>query len=408
MSGISGLGTTFNLPNYNGELIGLTPAETPLLSAIGGLNGGKQATQVEFEWQTYDLRDPGQRARLEGANAPTAEQRVRANARNVVEIHQETVSVSYTKQAAVRQYTSPSSAPFRAGAPLSGETAVIDEMSWQILQAVKTKARDVNYSFWNGEYQNPTDNTAPRKTRGLLQAITTNKIDLSTAAVSGIATATDTFTATAHGLSNNDAIVFTSVGSLSQPANVAVGRKYFVRDSAANTFKVAATVGGAAITVGTGTGVALIRPRTQVLSVDDVDALAQLAYDNGGLSDVTGATIAVNSTQRVALTKAFAAAYGQANPVTEGNVGGVRVDRVKTNFGEMNIMSDRMIPVDALVVVSLDQLDPVFLSIPDKGVFFVEPLAKTGSSDSVQLYGEIGLSYGAENQHAVYRGLKIA
>ena len=31
----------------------------------------------------------------------------------------------------------------------------------------------------------------------------------------------------------------------------------------------------------------------------------------------------------------------------------------------------------------------------------MEPLAKTGASDKVQIYGEIGLKYGNERTHAV-------
>src|SRR3954471_23417466 len=104
MAGITGQGTTFNLPNYVGELFALSRETTPFLSAIGGLSGGRSTNATEFEWQTYDLRDASQgRQALEGANAPTAEQRVRANVRNVVEIHHEAVEVSYTKQAATSQ-----------------------------------------------------------------------------------------------------------------------------------------------------------------------------------------------------------------------------------------------------------------------------------------------------------------
>jgi hypothetical protein len=83
MSGITALGTTYNLPNYTGVLFGLTPAETPFLSAIGGLTGGGQATSTEFEWQTFDLANAGQNVALEGADAPSYEGRVRANVTNV-------------------------------------------------------------------------------------------------------------------------------------------------------------------------------------------------------------------------------------------------------------------------------------------------------------------------------------
>lgn len=404
MAGITGLGTTFNLPNYVGELFALTPAETPLLSSIGGLSGGKQATSTEFEWQTYDLRDPGNRQRLEGADAPTSEERVRANARNVVEIHQEAVSVSYTKAAAIRQRTSPSQAPFSAGNALGSEDPVIDEVSWQINQRVKEVAKDINWGFWNGEYNLPTDNTTARKTRGLLQAISTNKVPLQTITSGALTAATDTITEATTPLANGDKIVFTSTGTA---LTLVAGRRYFVVGKQTGTFQVSSTLGGAPITIGTATGLKYIKPRTAALTMDEIDAIAQLAYDNGGLSDQFSATIAVNSTQRVAVTKAFASAYGQVAGAIEGNVGGVKVDVVKTNFGSMNIMNDRDLPVDALVIVSLDQLSPVFLSHPDKGVFFIEELAKTGAQEKFQLYGEIGLAYGNERAHAQYRGLAV-
>ena len=59
MAGISGQGTTFNLPNYVGELYALTPADTPFLSAIGGLTGGGMTTATEVEWQDerYEIDD---------------------------------------------------------------------------------------------------------------------------------------------------------------------------------------------------------------------------------------------------------------------------------------------------------------------------------------------------------------
>ena len=40
MPNVSGTGTTWNLPNYAGELFTASPTKTPFLSAIGGLSGG--------------------------------------------------------------------------------------------------------------------------------------------------------------------------------------------------------------------------------------------------------------------------------------------------------------------------------------------------------------------------------
>lgn len=176
MPGIIGMGTTFNMPNFVGELFALSREATPFLSAIGGLTGGRQAFDKEFEWEYYDLRAPdATRQRVEGADAPPAEERVRANAKNVLEIHQEAVEMSYTKLAVGNRGG--------YGTSARGVSPVGDEMAWQMAQHIKQVARDVNLTFLTGTYNSPSDNTQPRRTRGLIQAIATNVIDLASAAL---------------------------------------------------------------------------------------------------------------------------------------------------------------------------------------------------------------------------------
>lgn len=401
MSGITGMGTTFNLPNYVGELFALTPAETPLLSSIGGLTGGGMATSTEVEWQTYDLRDPAQKGALEGATAPGAEERVRGNVRNVLQIHQEKVSVSYTKQATTGMITTPGAAPYRSA---DGSNPVSNELDWQTVQALKSIALDVNWSFWNGKYANPTTNASARKTRGLIAASTTNTTNKATKTITDGSSATDTITAT-HSFSNGDKVVFTDTGDAT---NIVAGRVYFVVNvSTTVSFKVALTAGGAAITLGTSSAnLDLHQPWATDLTTAVIDEWVQGIFDNGGLSGIP--VLGVNSRQKRAITAAYAAAYGQAVPLTQGEkIGGVAVDTVLTDFGMFGIMLDRHIPQDAVVATTIDQLRPVFLNVPGKGTFFEEPLAKTGASDEVQIYGEIGLEYGNERSHGVLRGLKV-
>lgn len=316
MPGIVGQGTTYNLPNFVEELFAATPEDTPLLSAIGGLTGGESTGSTMFEWQGYDLRDAeDNRQRLEGANAPDGESRKRFNAFNVVEIHQEAVELSYTKQGATRQRNVDGMPVVQVG------TTVLpaDEMAWQIQQQLKQVSRDVEKTFITGTYNSPTDNTQPRRTRGLLEAITTN---------------------------------------------------------VKTTDKTAAN-----------------------LDADTILDLMQMAWDNGGIQESETRTVIINSTLKRALTRIFItdAKYQEQTR----NVGGVDLQTIETDFGRLNIMLDRYMPKDKLVVASLEQLAPCFLEIPDKGNFFAEPLAKTGASDKVQLYGEIGLKYGNERTHAV-------
>lgn len=166
MGTVSGQGTTFNLPNYTGELFSVTPSDTPFLSAIGGLTGGKQTTSTEFEWETEDLESTSaNNSKVEGATAPTASGVSRSNVSNVVEIHQEAIEVSYTKQAATGLHS---------GINNEAANPVRDELAHQVTLKLKKMAVDVEKSFLSGTYQKPANNSTARQTRGVLTAITTN------------------------------------------------------------------------------------------------------------------------------------------------------------------------------------------------------------------------------------------
>ncbi|MFF4779416.1 DUF5309 family protein [Microtetraspora fusca] len=167
MGAVAGQGTTFNLPNYHGELFGITPTETPFLSAIGGLNGAVPTQSVEFEWQTVDRRtSTANNTAVEGANAPTAVARSRSAVSNVVEIHHSTVEISYTKEATPHMY---------AGANYGAvDNPVTDELAEQIAAELESMAVDVELSFLSGTYAKPATNATARKTRGVLTAISTN------------------------------------------------------------------------------------------------------------------------------------------------------------------------------------------------------------------------------------------
>jgi hypothetical protein len=321
MAGITGQGTTFGLPNYTGELFSLTPEDTPLLSAIGGLTGGQESNgNIYHTWQYYDLRaGASDRQRLEGADAPTAEARVRASAKNVLEIHQEAFDVSYTKLAAIGLIDAVSTGNTSGGA-FQGANPVTDELDWQIAQGIKSKALDIENTFLNGTFNDPSDNNTARRTRGLREAITTNVVDA------------------------NDANI-TTEGYLSG----------------------------------------------KVLD------LMQEVWENGGIKEAETRTIICNASVKRELTREFITAKGYAE--ASRNVGGVSVQTFETDFGNCNIMLNRHCPTDELIVTSLEDLAPVFLNIPGKGHFFVEPLAKTGAANRVQLYGEIGLKYGNEKKH---------
>jgi hypothetical protein len=176
LPGIVAQANTFNTPNYVGELFSITPQDTPFLSAIGGLSGGLETNATFFTWQGFDLRAPDSgRQRVEGAPAPAAENRVRFNFRNVCEIHQESLDISYTRQAATGQFAATGST-HPNGAGIAGPNPVADELGFQTDATLTQMAMDIETSFINGTFAEPATNAQPRKTRGLLQAITTNVI----------------------------------------------------------------------------------------------------------------------------------------------------------------------------------------------------------------------------------------
>lgn len=401
MGAVSGQGTTFNLPNYHGVLIEVTPSDTPLLSISGGLSGGGETTDTKtFEWQTVDMRDPQDVGRLEGANAPTATARSRSNVTNNVQIFHEAVETSYTKQATTGEYATAGAAPFVAysGAP----NPVGSEHSFQVMTSLKQIARDINYSFWYGVKTTPTDNATARKSGGLLPAITSNLLKKKALTVDADS-ATDTITPdAAHDLVVGSRVVFTDVGA----SALVKGKAYWVTSvSTTVSFKIALTSGGSAITVGTAVLSYYPLLAANTLAVADVNSLLQSVFENGGIKEQDTAVLLVAPGQRTRLTAAYADANRKADPFAgTRDIAGLAVDTIITDFGRLAVVTDRMAPADAVTVVSAEQLAPVFLNIPGKGFLFEEALAKVGSADRSQLYGEIGFKYGNQASHGTYRG----
>lgn len=165
---ISGMGTTYNLPNYHGELYTVAVTATPFLSAIGGVNGSKPVSATRFEWQTIGRRSSSaNNVVLEGQDAPAATGQAKGNVYNVTEIHHSAIELSYTKRAATRQY---------AGINVGEEwdEAQVDELEEQTQAELESMALDINLSFLSGTLQVPSDNSTTRRTQGLLGAITSN------------------------------------------------------------------------------------------------------------------------------------------------------------------------------------------------------------------------------------------
>ena len=312
MGAITGQGESYNLPNYVGELFNVSPTDTPLLSAIGGMTGGKSVTSKQFTWQTTDLAGATQTAAVEGAD-PTMKGRTRSEVINVTQIMQYGVEVSYTKQAAVGNLS---------GESIIGNQPVQDELAFQLDMAMKTAARDIEHSFIQGTYVADTNITTARKTRGMLAAIATNEV-----------------------------------------------------------------AGGAA-----------------ALTQAKVEAALKAMADSGAPFEMP--VIFANAFQKQKLSAIYSSALALAP--RDRNIGGVNITTIETDFGQVGIVFERHIPADDVLIADLAFLKPVFLDIPGKGHFFVEPLAQTGAAYKYQVYGEVGLEYGPEQFHAKITNLSTS
>ncbi|MCK4820994.1 hypothetical protein KA005_34835, partial [bacterium] len=132
MANVSGQGTLWNLPNYAGQLFTPSHVATPFLDMIS------QAGDVrspEFAMSSsYDQEAASQPAITETASltAPTATGYVRTNEKNVTQIFQEQVSVSYAKLSAADRIKRVEVSTSGFAYDESGANPVQDELAFQI------------------------------------------------------------------------------------------------------------------------------------------------------------------------------------------------------------------------------------------------------------------------------------
>lgn len=397
MALVSAQGTTFNLPNYHGELFVVTPTETPFLSAIGGLGGAKMTTATQFEWQTVDRRtSTANNSALEGANAPTAQERSRSNVDNVTEIHHSAIEISYSRLAATGNF---------AGANIAAQSddAVLNELAFQTGAELESMAVDIEKSFLTGVYHKPTDNTTARATQGILTALATNVVAGSPSiGTATVVASTGVFTSSAvHGLVVNQPVY---LGAITTTTGVTAGVRYYAKTvPSTTTFTLSATPGGAALTL-TGDGSTASVTPALALAKAGIDSMLKTGFDNGAKFPEESTVLLVGSGQKLALSNAYSIPALNTATYTR-DIGGIAMQTIITDFGTFAVMLDRWMPAGQVAAIDLSVCFPVFTNIPDKGLLFTEELARVGAARKFQLYGEVGLEYGPETYHALLTDL---
>ena len=164
--------TSFAVLNYSGMLFNKGNTRTPLSSIIGSRM--KTTNHVEFvTGQEYTSGGGSQPAISEEASlkAPDATRVTRAQKTNVTQIFHESVAVSYAKE---------SNMGTLSGVNIANQVAnPMNELDFQVAAKMQKIAADVEYTFINGVYNKATADDEINKTRGLVNAITTNVWDMS-------------------------------------------------------------------------------------------------------------------------------------------------------------------------------------------------------------------------------------
>lgn len=140
---------------------------------------------------------------------------------------------------------------------------------------------------------------------------------------------------------------------------------------------------------------------SQLADASVLNDLSKKAYDNG--AKLTTPIFMMNSLSKVELGTDYSGG-GNLQP-RSFNQFGVNITTVETEFGAYNIVLNRHMSQDEIMLLDLSLMAPRFLPIPGKGHFFMEPLSKSGSYDRHQLYGEVGLQYGPAGWHAIAKAL---
>jgi len=186
MANTNAAATSWNCPNYTGELYLIGANQTPFLNMVGGLQGTAIRTVYDMQFplaQPWALEAASQPAITETASltAPTPWTYVRGQDVNTCSIFQRQVSVSYVKQSVVGQITADATTNL---ADITGVQPVQNERDFQIQAHMRQIAVNADYTFLNGAYQQATSASVAAKTRGIITAATTNTVNASSATLS--------------------------------------------------------------------------------------------------------------------------------------------------------------------------------------------------------------------------------
>lgn len=167
--------------NYLGQLYLIGANQTPFLNMIGGVSGGGKTTP-SFNFpiaQPWTLRAADQSTAVKSEATSitdvTAITYTRGQDYNTCQIMKYPYEVSFAKQSTFGEISD---------LAIAGATQPVrDERAFQKAAALKQMAIDMEYTGLNGSYVPQSDSSTVAKTRGIIEATTTNAVAGGTAAL---------------------------------------------------------------------------------------------------------------------------------------------------------------------------------------------------------------------------------
>ena len=351
-----------DINNFTGELFKVGGQRTPLLSAVGGLNGGKVLNSTYWQVQVEDnatiSSEPSKGQ--EGAAPTEYLGRDRAAYTYVTQIFHKGVQMTYTALASTGNQN-----PFTLSAAITnqsdgdgtttagtaqglfGGNAINDEFALQLEKAMEKVAREVEWFAFNGSFSdgaNTTPGSGTREMYGIDVWITLNKNANNSAAVNPL------------------------------------GGNCYYNDAS-----------------GDGTGSA------QVISFKTISGALKRMYDNH--APMKQPVLCVSPQQLLdlnnELVKGTVDIAGAIIP-RDRNVAGVDIDTIVTPFGSIGLMviDPDIMPTGSAFILDLAYIQPVFTNIPGYGTVFVRDLDQDANARiGKAVYMEMGFEFGPPSYH---------
>jgi len=353
-----------NINNFTGELFKVGGQRTPLLSSVGGLNGGKVLNSTYWQVQVEDnaIISSEPTKGQEGAAPTEYLGRDRTAFTHVTQIFHKGVQMTYTALAStgnqnpftlsaniVNQSDGDGTTTAGAAQGLFGGSPINDEFALQLEKALEKVAREVEWFAFNGSFSdgaNVTPGSGTREMYGIDVWVSINK--------------------------NADNTVAASANPL--------GGNCYYND-----------------TLGTGLGSA------QVLSFTAIAGAMKRLYD--AHAPLKQPVLCVTPKQLLDLnTELLQGNVGITGAILprDRSVAGVDIDTVVTPFGSIGMMviDPDIMPSGSAFIIDLAYVQPVFTNIPGFGTVFVRDLDQDANARiGKAVYMEMGFEFGPPSYH---------